>query len=1298
MTTVAGNGSQQVSGDGGPATAAGICCPNDVAVDGAGSIYIADSFNNRVRRVDGSTGTISTIAGNGSDGFSGDQGPARAAQLSRPSGAAVDASGNLFIADTGNDRVRRVSPCVPVAAPQLTLPSNGAGNLTTAPLLTWGSVPGAFRYDVYLSASNPPALLATDVAVTSFTPANLLPGATYFWRVVAKGDPFCSPLSTATSEVRSFSVTAGCPAPGAFVLTQPAPGATSVPLTVQLSWQAAVGASTYDLFFGASNPPPLLQSGLSATSFSASNLTASTDYFWSVVAHASCDASKVTSTGTTSFRTAGACAGAAAFTQRSPANGAIVASTTTLEWNPSQNASSYDLFLGTSPDPPVYLRDLTSTALTVSGLVPSATYFWRVVAKVACDATRSQSTATQSFAIAGACPPPGSTSIAFVPPGNVGVGQTYTVAWNEATGLDGDGGYIIERSLSPSFAGLVDSQETFSTSASFVSNAAGTYYHRVRALAGCSPSTFGPYSDSRPVNVVTGTANVIFTVQPQAVISPVSERIEDRRSRFTLENLGATTLQVIVGKGEINSVPFFTIVDPSGGDAVFVTLEPRRPKAFEIQFSGPANDRAASYQGIVFVAATGQGLAITPYAFVNLKVGGAAAARPVFLANGRATEYAFFPGFQGDDTNRPPITIDIRNDGSAPMELGAEIGPEVWLIPEAGWNATPIAPGATRSVRLFSQRNRAPNGSALPRYTYFTVRTRNGETARLLVQDNDALPTAAGRSSLLDPGSRSYVVPGVISATLPNGGSSFARLRLTNVGSEAIQSDLFFTPAGADGFDGTQVKRATVLVPPNDAVTLTDPLVQVFGLSPPVQGQIEVRAALERVGFLLVSASVLSPAAGGGAYTYQLPTFRLGEGARLGSTHLISGVSVGAGLRTTLLLAETSGTERTRVRAAFIDGQGNRRGETAVDVSRYGQQSIDVSAISGGATTDGARIELSVESGGGSIGGVVTMLDSEQNGGASAVSEPAEGGVVSSVFARRGFRALGAGGGARVQAILPVVLRGPSPNDPNATVKTAVGFSVSGPTSARATVTYVPSTPGAAPIERTIDVAPRLILMFDDVLTQLFGLPAGPLNGSMFIRDLPGAQIFGRLLSSTNNGPAKVVASLPLFSSASEVLSSLQSRKPLYLDGLEQSIDPTRGTRWAVRINETSGAAGNVRVRLYEAGNRSQPIGDKSFAIAANAQLDLNTVFGALDLDMEERRKDRTNVLCVVTVESGNAVVSAVGIATDNRTGDLKHVVFSPTGGVPATGVLKISLVTAKSATPTPPPPVAGPRKRSVRH
>jgi trimeric autotransporter adhesin len=113
---VAGNGQTGYSGDGGPAVSAKLGLPAGVAVDAAGNLVIADRDNSRVRVVAGSTGTfygqamtagdIYTVAGNGTQGYSGDGGPATAAELLVPEGVAVDGSGNLVIADTGNDRVR----------------------------------------------------------------------------------------------------------------------------------------------------------------------------------------------------------------------------------------------------------------------------------------------------------------------------------------------------------------------------------------------------------------------------------------------------------------------------------------------------------------------------------------------------------------------------------------------------------------------------------------------------------------------------------------------------------------------------------------------------------------------------------------------------------------------------------------------------------------------------------------------------------------------------------------------------------------------------------------------------------------------------------------------------------------------------------------------------------------------------------------------------------------------------------------------------------------------------------------
>ncbi len=113
ITTVAGNyvpnqPSSGFSGDGGPATSASLSYPASVAVDAQGNIFIADLNSQRVRRVDGATGIITTVAGNGTSGFSGDGGLATSAQLSQPGGVALDAHGNLFISDLGNYRIRRV--------------------------------------------------------------------------------------------------------------------------------------------------------------------------------------------------------------------------------------------------------------------------------------------------------------------------------------------------------------------------------------------------------------------------------------------------------------------------------------------------------------------------------------------------------------------------------------------------------------------------------------------------------------------------------------------------------------------------------------------------------------------------------------------------------------------------------------------------------------------------------------------------------------------------------------------------------------------------------------------------------------------------------------------------------------------------------------------------------------------------------------------------------------------------------------------------------------------------------------
>ncbi|MBN2106078.1 MAG: thrombospondin type 3 repeat-containing protein [Deltaproteobacteria bacterium] len=109
ITTFAGTGSSGYSGDNGPAAAAELDSPYGIALDKNGALYIADTRNERIRKVDAS-GTITTVAGNGSAGYEGDNGPAAAAKLSNPLGVAADDQGALYISDSNNDRIRKVNP------------------------------------------------------------------------------------------------------------------------------------------------------------------------------------------------------------------------------------------------------------------------------------------------------------------------------------------------------------------------------------------------------------------------------------------------------------------------------------------------------------------------------------------------------------------------------------------------------------------------------------------------------------------------------------------------------------------------------------------------------------------------------------------------------------------------------------------------------------------------------------------------------------------------------------------------------------------------------------------------------------------------------------------------------------------------------------------------------------------------------------------------------------------------------------------------------------------------------------
>jgi uncharacterized protein (TIGR03437 family) len=136
ITTIAGNGNAGYSGDGGPATAAELNYPGGLTIDQNGDIYVADNNNFRIRKI--SKGVITTVAGNGVQGYSGDGGPALQAEFNGQFGVALDPSGNLYIADAANGRIRKVS-----ALGATTTPTFSAAGITNGASFKTGLTAGA---------------------------------------------------------------------------------------------------------------------------------------------------------------------------------------------------------------------------------------------------------------------------------------------------------------------------------------------------------------------------------------------------------------------------------------------------------------------------------------------------------------------------------------------------------------------------------------------------------------------------------------------------------------------------------------------------------------------------------------------------------------------------------------------------------------------------------------------------------------------------------------------------------------------------------------------------------------------------------------------------------------------------------------------------------------------------------------------------------------------------------------------------------------------------------------------------
>jgi hypothetical protein len=425
INTVAGDGEQFYSGDGGAATAAGLDSPNGVAVDTAFNIYIGDTHNQRVRLVTFTTGFITTLAGTGVKGFTAD-GPAASAALARPRGVAVDTSGNVYLADSDNDRIRTIG-----GGNVTTIAGNGAEGFSgdgSASTSAWLDTPGAVAIsgatvlfsdtennrvrqvsggmiDTIVGLANPPV----QASLISPTPGSVLgSSAAFTWTSgsgptayelwlgttgVGSDNLYNSGGITATSAnvtglpaggvtvfARLYSkiygawrstdytyTEAGTPVPAA--LTTPTPGSVLPGSTVTFAWPGGAGPAAYQLWLGTTGvgSKNLYDSGsTTGTTETVSGLPTDgvTLYarLWSLID------GKWQSNDYT-YMEAGTLVPAALTT---PTPGSVLpGSTVTFAWTGGAGPAAYQLWLGTTGVGSKNLYDsgsTTGTTETVSGL------------------------------------------------------------------------------------------------------------------------------------------------------------------------------------------------------------------------------------------------------------------------------------------------------------------------------------------------------------------------------------------------------------------------------------------------------------------------------------------------------------------------------------------------------------------------------------------------------------------------------------------------------------------------------------------------------------------------------------------------------------------------------------------------------------------------------------------------------------------------------------------------------------------------------------------------------------------
>jgi len=363
-----------------------------------------------------------------------------------------------------------VPPAVP-SPPVLSAPGEGAVGISTTPTLSWNASPGADSYGLQVSldpAFSSTVIDLTGIISTSYTISiALIQNTTYHWRVNATNTGGTSGWPS------TWSFTTVCPVPGSFSYLSPPNGATNQSRDVDLDWQDASRATSYDVYFGTTNPPPFTVNK-TTSDCDPGMLVYGTTYYWKVVAKNTCGETPGQSGQIWSFVTV-PCPTPETPSNPSPAHNATgVATNPTFSWNATSNTDSYDVYFGTFSPPP-FVGNTTSASYPLPGLNTNTTYYWKVIANNSCG--NSTSGVEWNFTTIVATPP--APTLASPADNGTGISISPALSWNASTGAVS---YRLQLSTDPLFATVIDQSGITGTSqpASGLANNI-LYYWRVNA-------------------------------------------------------------------------------------------------------------------------------------------------------------------------------------------------------------------------------------------------------------------------------------------------------------------------------------------------------------------------------------------------------------------------------------------------------------------------------------------------------------------------------------------------------------------------------------------------------------------------------------------------------------------------------------------------------------------------------------------------------------------------------------------------------------------------------------------------